>query len=131
MNGSLKNIVRCFGERASRAPAGGSERIRNECADAAAGATSITIATTAATLTAREGERMIVISYRSIVGKPMLFALLIVLAILGALTCPVMMFLGRRGIGPGCALIGCRPRQRDNADSIRARQRQLADKIEF
>jgi hypothetical protein len=130
MNGSLKNIVKNLGELASRAPAGGPERIRNECANAAAGAISITTATTEATVTARRGERLIFISYRAIVGRPMLSGLLIALAVLSALACPVMMLLGRRGIGPGCALMGCKPRQRDTADSIRARQRELANQIE-
>ena len=60
----------------------------------------------------------------------MLSGLLLAFAVLSALACPVMMLLGRRGVGPGCALMGCKPRQRDNADSIRARQRELANQIE-
>ena len=60
----------------------------------------------------------------------MLSGLLIALVALSALACPVMMLLGRRGIGPGCAMMGCKPRQPDNPDSIRARQRELANQIE-
>jgi hypothetical protein len=130
MNGSLKNIDMSFGELASRAPAGGSERIRNECADAAAGAASVTTARIATTVMARSGERLVLISYRAIVGKAMLSGLLIALVVLSALACPVMMLLGRRGIGPGCAMMGCKPRQPNNPDSIRARQRDLATEIE-
>jgi hypothetical protein len=60
----------------------------------------------------------------------MLSGLLIALVVLSALACPVMMLLGRRGIGPGCAMMGCKPRQPNNPDSIRARQRDLATEIE-
>ena len=55
-----------------------------------------------------------------------LFALAIVAA---ALACPAMMWLGRRGIGPGCAI--CSPRkQEDSLEDLQARQRDLAAKIE-
>ena len=61
----------------------------------------------------------------------MLSGVLIALVVLSALACPVMMLLGRRGIGPGCALMECKPQQQpDHADSIRARQRELANQIE-
>ena len=47
-----------------------------------------------------------------------------------ALACPAMMWLGRRGIGPGCAI--CPPRRTDEAslDDLRARQRTLAKQID-
>ena len=55
-----------------------------------------------------------------------LFAIGIVAA---ALACPAMMWLGRRGIGPGCAI--CPPReQKESLEDLRARQRDLAAKIE-
>ena len=55
-----------------------------------------------------------------------LFAVAIVVA---ALACPAMMWLGRRGIGPGCAM--CPPRgQEDSLEDLQARQRDLAAKIE-
>lgn len=54
-----------------------------------------------------------------------LFAVAIVAA---ALACPAMMWLGRRGIGPGCAI--CPPRkQEDSLEDLQARQRDLAAKI--
>lgn len=55
-----------------------------------------------------------------------LFAIGIVAA---ALACPAMMWLGRRGIGPGCAI--CPPRKKDDSlENLRARQRDLAARIE-
>ena len=55
-----------------------------------------------------------------------LFAIAIVAA---ALACPAMMWLGRRGIGPGCAI--CPPRkQEDSLRELQTRQRDLAAKIE-
>ena len=55
-----------------------------------------------------------------------LFAIAIVAA---ALVCPALMWLGRRGIGPGCAM--CPPRkQEDSLEDLQARQRDLAAKIE-
>ena len=60
----------------------------------------------------------------------MLNGLLIALVVAAALACPVMMLLGRRGIGPGCALMGCRPRRREESlDELRARQRELARRV--
>jgi hypothetical protein len=56
--------------------------------------------------------------------------LLIALVVVAALACPVMMLLGRRGIGPGCALMGCRPRGRNESlEDVRARQRELARRV--
>ena len=61
----------------------------------------------------------------------MLDALLIVLVAAAALACPVMMLLGRRGIGPGCAMLGCKPRHgEDTLEALRARQRELARQID-
>ena len=55
-----------------------------------------------------------------------LFAIAILAA---ALACPAMMWLGRRGIGPGCAI--CPPRKReDSIEELQVRQRDLAAKIE-
>ena len=47
-----------------------------------------------------------------------------------ALACPTLMWLGRRGIGPGCAI--CPPRRSDEAslDDLRAGQRTLAKQID-
>ena len=60
----------------------------------------------------------------------MLNGLLIALVVAAALACPVMMLLGRRGIGPGCALMGCRPRRREESlDDLRARQGELARRV--
>ena len=55
-----------------------------------------------------------------------LFAVAIVAA---ALACPAMMWLGRRGIGPGCAMWPPRE-QADSLEDLQARQRDLAAKIE-
>lgn len=55
-----------------------------------------------------------------------LFAIAIVAA---ALACPAMMWLGRRGIGPGCAICPSR-KQEDSLEDLQARQRDLAAKIE-
>ncbi len=54
------------------------------------------------------------------------FAIAIVAA---AHACPAMMWLGRRGIGPGCAI--CPPHKpEDSLQDLQARQRVLAAKIE-
>jgi len=47
-----------------------------------------------------------------------------------ALACPVMMWLGRRGVGPGCAI--CPPRRsgEESLDDLRTRQRTLAARID-
>ena len=56
-----------------------------------------------------------------------IFVLAIVAA---ALVCPTLMWLGRHGIGPGCAI--CPPRRSDEAslDDLRAGQRTLAKQID-
>ena len=60
----------------------------------------------------------------------MLTGLLIALVVVAALACPVMMLLGRLGIGPGCALMGFRPRGRDESlEELRARQCELARRL--
>lgn len=46
-----------------------------------------------------------------------------------ALACPAMMWLGRRGIGPGCAI--CPPHRRDDSlEELQARHRALSTRIE-
>lgn len=60
----------------------------------------------------------------------MLEALIIAGVIVAALACPVMMWLGRRGIGPGCAMGTCAPsRERDTLEELRSRQRELEERI--
>jgi hypothetical protein len=55
---------------------------------------------------------------------------LLVLAIVSAaLVCPAMMWLGRRGIGPGCAI--CPPhRDEESFEALQAEQRALSVRIE-
>ena len=54
------------------------------------------------------------------------FAIAIVAAVL---VCPAMMWLGRRGIGPGCAI--CPPRRSEESlEDLQARQRALTLQIE-
>ena len=59
--------------------------------------------------------------------------LLIAVAVIGALACPIMMLLGRRGIGPGCAITGCRPNRRgrklDDVEALRARHDEVTARI--
>ena len=60
----------------------------------------------------------------------MLDGLLIAVIVIGAACCPVMMWLGRRGIGPGCGLAHCRrKREQDTVEDLRARQRELSKQI--
>lgn len=47
-----------------------------------------------------------------------------------ALVCPALMWLGRRGIGSGCAICPPRRGEEDSLDELRARQRMLAAKID-
>ena len=56
--------------------------------------------------------------------------LLVGAIVAAALVCPAMVWLGRRGIGPGCAI--CPPRRGDDEslETLRARQRSLAAKID-
>jgi hypothetical protein len=56
-----------------------------------------------------------------------LFTVAIVAA---ALACPALMWLGRRGIGPGCAI--CPPARTPDKpiEALKARQRSLAAKID-
>lgn len=60
-----------------------------------------------------------------------LFGIAIVAA---ALVCPTMMWLGRRGVGPGCAM--CPPERNKEAgnqgslEDLRARQRELSMQLE-
>ena len=47
-----------------------------------------------------------------------------------ALACPAMMWLGRRGIGPGCAICPPRSSDEESLDDLRAQQRTLAAQID-
>ena len=60
----------------------------------------------------------------------MLNGLLIALVVAAGLACPIMLLLGRRGIGPGCALMRCPPRSRDESlEDLRARQSELERRV--
>ena len=50
--------------------------------------------------------------------------------VVAALLCPALMWLGRRGIGPGCAV--CPPRRGNgqSLDELKARQQSLKAEIE-
>ena len=56
--------------------------------------------------------------------------LLVGAIVAAALVCPAMMWLGRRGIGPGCAV--CPPRRDDDEslETLKARQRSLEAEID-
>lgn len=56
--------------------------------------------------------------------------ILLLAIVAAALVCPALMWLGRRGIGPGCAI--CPPRRSDeeSLDDLRARQRTLGTQID-
>lgn len=56
-------------------------------------------------------------------------AFLIGAVVVAALACPVMMLLGRRGIGPGCAMMNCAPKQGDDLAALRRREREIATRI--
>lgn len=61
----------------------------------------------------------------------MLEAILIGAIVVGALACPTMMWLGRRGIGPGCGMMGCKPDEpAESLDVLKQRQRQLDAQVE-
>ena len=61
----------------------------------------------------------------------MLTGLLVVVVLLAAIVCPLMMWLGRRGIGPGCAIMGCTPqRDEESLESLRAQHDALARRLE-
>lgn len=57
----------------------------------------------------------------------MLEALLIAAVAVGVLSCPVMMWLGRRGIGPGCAMLGCADERKESLAALRRRQGELEE----
>lgn len=59
----------------------------------------------------------------------MLEALLIAAVGVGVLSCPVMMWLGRRGIGPGCAMPGCADERQESLAALRRRQGELEEEI--
>lgn len=54
---------------------------------------------------------------------------MIAAVVVGALACPVMMLLGRRGIGPGCALMNCAPKRADDLGELRRRQQEVTGRI--
>lgn len=57
-------------------------------------------------------------------------AILIAAVLVGALACPVMMWLGRRGIGPGCAMMNCQTDPDDKSlDALKKRQRELDTQV--
>lgn len=58
----------------------------------------------------------------------MIEALLIAAIVVGALACPLMMLLGRRGIGPGCAMMGCKQKS-DDLGELRRRESEIALRI--
>lgn len=46
--------------------------------------------------------------------------------LVAALVCPTMMWLGRRGIGPGCGMATCRPEPKDESlESLKQRHSEL------
>lgn len=58
-------------------------------------------------------------------------AILIGAIVVGALACPTMMWLGRRGIGPGCGMMACKPDEPvESLDVLKQRQRQLEAQVE-
>ena len=59
----------------------------------------------------------------------MLTGLLVAVVVLASLACPLMMWLGRRGIGPGCALMGCTPQREETIESLRAQHEELTQRL--
>lgn len=47
----------------------------------------------------------------------------------GLLACPLMMWLGRRGIGPGCGMSGRAEEREEPLADLRRRQRELEEQI--
>lgn len=69
------------------------------------------------------------VSYKAIVDV-VITALLIAAVVASALVCPTLMLLGRRGIGPGCAMMGCEPKRKpETLDDLRTRQQELERSI--
>jgi len=62
-----------------------------------------------------------------LVVSPWLFAIVIVGA---ALVCPALMWLGRRGIGPGCAVCSPRRDEGETLEELKTRQRALTRQID-
>lgn len=57
-------------------------------------------------------------------------AILIGAVLVAALACPVMMWLGRRGIGPGCATTNCvTDRDDESLDALKQRQREVGAQV--
>ncbi len=60
----------------------------------------------------------------------MLDGLLVAVVVLGTLACPLMMWLGRHGIGPSCAIMRCKPRRREETrESLLARHTELSRRL--
>lgn len=59
----------------------------------------------------------------------MLEALLLAAVVVGLLSCPLMMSLGRRGVGPGCATPGCADSREGTLADLRCRERELGEEI--
>lgn len=60
----------------------------------------------------------------------MVEALVIGVVLVAALACPVMMWLGRRGIGPGCVMSKCESAsEEETIDDLRRRERELSEEI--
>lgn len=61
----------------------------------------------------------------------MLTGLLVAVVLLAAVACPLMMWLGRRGIGPGCSIMGCTPqRDEESLDNLRMQHDELTRRLE-
>jgi len=56
--------------------------------------------------------------------------LLVGAVVAAALVCPGIMWLGRRGIGPGCAICPPRPNDGESLETLKARQRSLEAEID-
>jgi cell division protein FtsB len=56
--------------------------------------------------------------------------LLVTAVVAAVLVCPAMMWLGRRGIGPGCAICPPRRNNEESLEELKARQRSLEAEID-
>lgn len=60
----------------------------------------------------------------------MLTGFLVAAILVGTLTCPLMMWLGRRGVGPGCAIMGRTPRRtEEQLENLRVRHQELSRRL--
>jgi hypothetical protein len=51
-----------------------------------------------------------------------------IVIVAGVLVCPAMMWFGRRGIGPGCAI--CPPRRDESLEDLQTRLRAVTTRID-